>query len=38
MMQQFRAFMQAHPYFSSYLFVFGLLQIGLLNTSGFTYA
>lgn len=38
MMQQFRAFVQAHPYFTSYLFVYGLLQIGLLYTSGFTYA
>ncbi len=38
MMQPFRAFVQAHPYFTSYLFVYGLLQIGLLYTSGFTYA
>lgn len=38
MMKQLSAFIQAHPYFTSYLCVYGLLQIGLLNTSGFTYA
>ncbi len=37
-MKQLSAFIQAHPYFSSYLLVYGLLQIGLLNTSGLTYA
>jgi hypothetical protein len=36
-MKQLSAFIQAHPYFTSYLLVYGLLQIGLLNTSGFTY-
>lgn len=38
MMTQFSAFVKAHPYFTSYLCVYGLLQIGLLHTSGFTYA
>jgi hypothetical protein len=38
MMKQLSAFIKAHPYFTSYLCVYGLLQIGLLNTSGFTYA
>jgi len=37
-MTQFSAFIKAHPYFTSYLCVYGLLQIGLLHTSGFTYA
>ena len=37
-MKQLSAFIQAHPYFSSYLLVYGLLQIGLLDTSGLTYA
>jgi hypothetical protein len=38
MMKQLSAFIQAHPYFTSYLLVYGLLQIGLHHTSGFTYA
>lgn len=37
-MKQLSAFIQVHPYFSSYLFVYGLLQIGLFNTSGYTFA
>ena len=37
-MKQLNAFAKEHPYLTSYLFVFGLLQIGLLSTSGLRYA
>ncbi len=37
-MKQLIAFAKEHPYLTSYLFVFGLLQIGLLSTSGLRYA
>ena len=37
-MKQINAFVFAHPYFTSYLFVYGLLQIGLIATTGFDYA
>lgn len=37
-MKQLAAFVKEHPYLTSYLFVFGLLQIGLISTSGLRYA
>jgi hypothetical protein len=37
-MKQLAAFAKEHPYLTSYLFVFGLLQIGLISTSGLRYA
>lgn len=37
-MKQLSAFIQAHCYFTGYLLVYGLLQIGLFASSGFTYA
>jgi len=37
-MKQISALVKAHPYLTTYLFVYALLQIGLLNHSGLTYA
>jgi hypothetical protein len=37
-MKQINAFVFAHPYFTSYLFVYGLLQIGLITTTAFDFA
>lgn len=37
-MRQLLAFSKEHPFFTSYLFVYGLLQIGLISSFGFTYA
>ena len=37
-MKQLAAFIKEHPYLTSYIFVFGLLQIGLISTSGLRYA
>ncbi|MEY3074612.1 MAG: hypothetical protein RJB25_249 [Bacteroidota bacterium] len=37
-MKQVSALVKAHPYLTTYLFVYALLQIGLLNHSGLTYA
>lgn len=37
-MKQLSALVKAHPYLTTYLFVYALLQVGLLYTSGLTYA
>ena len=37
-MKGFLALLRAHPYFSSYLLVYGLLQIGLIQSTGLQYA
>ncbi|MFM7007401.1 MAG: hypothetical protein ACKOWX_09130 [Flavobacteriales bacterium] len=37
-MKQLLAFCKEHPFFTSYLLVYGLLQIGLISSFGFTYA
>ncbi|MEY4804804.1 MAG: hypothetical protein RL331_1323 [Bacteroidota bacterium] len=37
-MKQLSVLVKAHPYLTTYLFVYALLQVGLLYTSGLTYA
>ena len=37
-MKQLSALVKAHPYLTTYLFVFALLQVGLISSSGLTYA
>ena len=37
-MKQLSALVKAHPYLTTYLFVFALLQVGLIYSSGLTYA
>jgi hypothetical protein len=37
-MKQLSALVKAHPYLTTYLFVYALLQVGLISSSGLTYA
>lgn len=37
-MKQLSALVKAHPYLTAYLFVYALLQVGLIYSSGLTYA
>lgn len=37
-MKGLKALLRAHPYFSTYLLVYGLLQIGLIQSTGLQYA
>lgn len=37
-MKQLSALVKAHPYLTTYLFVYALLQVGLIYSSGLTYA